>query len=436
MKEVTLEQIKKYSKKYNKDSKNKIIENAIYNNGINEVCLNHNIIMKNQMIFNIELPKAYSYNQKRSGRCWVFATINSIKYNIAENMNLKPEDLKLSIAYLNFFDKLEKSNNIYEKIINSKNNSFKFLKDEYLHYFGEGGQFLNAKELIKKYGLVLEIYMKDSNSASNSRILNILFSEKIKSDVKKILDLKKEKKSLELIRKEKEKMLEENYIFLSKILGEPITKFNLEYYDKDKNLVQIKNMTPQKFRDKYLTIDLDEYVSLYNLPRYNRKLYKKYCRKYNGNIFNHSKVEYLNVPIEEMIEASVKQLKDGMPVAFTCPTNKFWNIKEGILDTRIYDYDKVLNLNHLNKEDGFNLEDINPNHLMTFVGVHLENNKPLRWKVENSWGNDKDNKQYLVMNQSFFEDCVLEVIVQKKYLSKKVLKVLEQKPIEIDVNEW
>ena len=247
MKEVTLEQIKKYSKKYNKDSKNKIIENAIYNNGINEVCLNHNIIMKNQMIFNIELPKAYSYNQKRSGRCWAFATINSIKYNIAENMNLKPEDLKLSIAYLNFFDKLEKSNNIYEKIINSKNNSFKFLKDEYLHSFSEGGQFLNAKELIKKYGLVLEIYMKDSNSASNSRILNILFSEKIKSDVKKILDLKKENKSLELIRKEKEKMLEENYIFLSKILGEPITKFNLEYYDKDKNLVQIKNMTPQKF---------------------------------------------------------------------------------------------------------------------------------------------------------------------------------------------
>ena len=137
-----------------------------------------------------------------------------------------------------------------------------------------------------------------------------------------------------------------------------------------------------------------------------------------------------------MIESSVKQLKDGMPVAFTCPTNKFWNIKEGILDTRIYDYTKVLNLNHLNKEDEFNLEDINPNHLMTFVGVHLENNKPLRWKVENSWGNDKDNKQYLVMNQSFFEDCVLEVIVQKKYLSKKVLKVLEQKPIEIDVNEW
>ena len=40
------------------------------------------------------------------------------------------------------------------------------------------------------------------------------------------------------------------------------------------------------------------------------------------------------------------------------------------------------------------------------------------------------------MNQSFFEDYVLEVIVQKKYLSKKVLKVLEQKPIEIDVNEW
>ena len=36
MKEITLEQIKKYSKKYNKDSKNKIIENAIYNISIKE----------------------------------------------------------------------------------------------------------------------------------------------------------------------------------------------------------------------------------------------------------------------------------------------------------------------------------------------------------------------------------------------------------------
>lgn len=436
MKSITRKQLEKFHKAYHENTMNKVIENAIYNNGIDEVCLNHSIIEENQPIFNIELPKAKAYDQKQSGRCWCYATINMIKYNVAQNMNVKVEDLDLSVAYLTFFDRLEKSNNVYENVITSEKFDFEYLKEEKLLLYGEGGQFIYARELIKKYGLMPAVYMKDSISSSRSNKLNLLFQEKIKSDCKKIIELKKEKASMEKIRQEKEKMLEENYIFLSKILGEPISEFNLEYYDKEHKLIQCGKMTPLEFKERFLTINLDDYVSLYHLPRYNRTLYHKYIRKYHGNVIGHSKVEYVCVTPEEIAKCAIKQLKDGCPVPFICPTAKYWYRKDWILDTRIFNYQQVLDFTPMTKADEFDFYDVNPNHVMTFVGVHVVNRKPIRWKVENSWGTIKDMKQYMVMNQSYFEECVLEVIIHKKYLSKKIKEAFNREPEVIEVDEW
>lgn len=435
MKEISLKQVEKFHKNYQKDKYNKIIENAVVNNGIDAVCLDNQIIRENSDIFNIELPKAKVYDQKKSGRCWCYAAINTIKYNIAENMNIPVTAVDLSINYLTFFDKLEKSNKIYENVIQSDKCDYQYLKDEEIMEFGEGGLHVYAKELIKKYGLVPSAYMKESHDSSDSNKLLLLLKEKIKSDIDKLIRLKKEKNDLSEIRKQKEKMLEENFVILSKVLGEPVTNFDLEYKDKEDKYIRIENMTPLTFAQKYLTISLDEFVTLCNIPRYNREMYKRYVRKYDGSIIGKTKNDYVNVPIDELAKIAIKQLKDNVPVAFICPTFKMWYRKDWILDSRIYNYDAIMPFNRLNKEAEFNYEDIQPNHAMTFVGVHVINNRPIRWKVENSWG-DKDCKQYLTMNNTFFDDCVIEISVLKKYVSKKILKVFEQDPIEIKVDEW
>lgn len=39
------------------------------------------------------------------------------------------------------------------------------------------------------------------------------------------------------------------------------------------------------------------------------------------------------------------------------------------------------------------------------------------------------------MNDNFFEDFVLEVIIDKKYLSQEQLKMLKQEPILFDMDE-
>lgn len=71
--QISLEQIKEFSKIYNADKTNKIIENAITKNGLENTCINRDIIIENKPIFNIELPESKRYHQKDSWRCWIFA---------------------------------------------------------------------------------------------------------------------------------------------------------------------------------------------------------------------------------------------------------------------------------------------------------------------------------------------------------------------------
>ena len=47
-------------------------------------------------------------NQKQSGRCWMFSTLNVLRQRVIEKCKL--EDFSISPTYLAFYDKLEKAN--------------------------------------------------------------------------------------------------------------------------------------------------------------------------------------------------------------------------------------------------------------------------------------------------------------------------------------
>ena len=79
------------------------------------------------------------------------------------------------------------------------------------------------------------------------------------------------------------------------------------------------------------------------------------------------------------------------------------------------------------------MSDIYTEHAMIFCGVNIIEGKPQRWKVEDSYG-DKDRfNGYYIMNDNYFDEFVLNVIIDKKYLNKEQLQLLEQRPIEIEV---
>ena len=395
--QISLEDITRFSEQYNNDRKNKIIENSITHNGLENTCIDRQIIMENQPVFNVELPETKRYDQKDSYKCWIYAGINVIKHNIAKNLNIDIMNLELSNTYISFFDKLEKSNNTYENIIELENTDLDYIHKEKIIRFcaSEGGYWQWFVAIVNKYGIVPMTFMPDVVESTNYEKVGNILTEKVKKDVSYLLKLKNNNESKEKLREIKNRFLQENYNLLSKILGEPKFNFDYEYKDKNNNYTIYKNMTPIDFKNKFLTLDLNNFVSIGNLPMYNKQYYKIYSKKYLGNVYQNSYVRFLNLPIEDLKDLVIKQLKDIIPVWMGAHIYKFRNKKSGILDTRLYNYKDTLDFKPLTKKESLDLHDIEMHHAMTFCGVHLIEDKPVRWKVEDSYG-DKKKKMAII----------------------------------------
>ena len=105
------------------------------------------------------------------------------------------------------------------------------------------------------------------------------------------------------------------------------------------------------------------------------------------------------------------------------------------MDSNLYNYKDIFNIELLTKSEALSMYDIDFQHLMLLTGVHIEDNKIIRWKVEDSYGDQVHKNGYYIMNDNFFDDFVLEVIIDKKYLSEEQREILKQKPILFDLSE-
>ena len=441
MVEITLEDVKAFSKEYNDNPINKVIENAITTNGLENACLDRDIIRENQPVFNIELPDTKRYDQKESWKCWIYAGFNMIQYNMAKNLNMDLMNFELSSNYIAFFDKLEKANTVYENIIRLpiENATLKYIKKEQLlkNCVTEAGFYEWFASIIKKYGIVPYSYMPNPKEGEDGEKISLIFKEKVKKDVIHILKEKQQVKSEEELRNLTKEYAKQNYIFLSKILGEPPMTFDLEYRDKDGTYISQKQITPMDFKNQYLTLDLDDFVSIANMPMYNKEYNKLYRLKYFENVYENSYIQFLNLPIEDLKTYAVEQLKDGIPVCVTLDIkSKSVYEKQGILDTRIYNYENTLNMQSFNKSEGLDFSEIHLSHCMTITGVNIVDNHTQRWKVEDSYGAGPDEKPngYYTMNDNYFDKFVAYIIINKRYLTEEQRELLNQKPIEYDID--
>lgn len=431
MKNIGLKDIENFSKNYNKDPRNKIIEDKIKIDGLEKACINDEIIKDNPPTFNIELSETKRYDQKKSLRCWAFSGINVIKRNMAENLNMDIMEFELSDNFIAFFHRLEKANIVYEKIINSKTLELQKInkKGIFENPVEEVGNFNNFLGIVKKYGLVPMKIMNTTIEGENSVKVTRLYTETVISNAISLLKLRKQNKNLEEIRKVKNKMLEENYNFLSKVYGEPVRSFDYEYTDKFGNNVVLKNMTPNEFVKKYLTLDIENYIFVSNVPKWNIKCNHKLKDLSSINIYNMKYTEVLYISSNELKELAIKQLKNNIPVMVGICIRKFADDNTGVLDTRLYDYENLVNYKRLNKEDSISTGDTYLHHWMTITGVQIEDNIPKRWKVEDSYGDKEKLNGYYIMNDNYFDEYVFTIIVHKKYLSGKQLEIYNKKAI-------
>ena len=86
--EITDKQIAQYRKEFDADESAKVAQNAVSNSDLSSLSLSREIIQNMDFSFSIKLDDWSVTNQKRSGRCWLFATLNLFRVGAMKKMNL------------------------------------------------------------------------------------------------------------------------------------------------------------------------------------------------------------------------------------------------------------------------------------------------------------------------------------------------------------
>jgi len=403
------------------------IQTAIYHNPISSIAKDWEVVANNPFIFNHEVTGDFKItDQKSSGRCWLFATLNMIRFLAAtlwkEEMDTK--ELEFSQSYLFFWDKYERYHRYlnYFVDINSKDDS-----DDKCHLFsnlckdplGDGGQWDMAKEVVKKYGIVPKKIYPDSHHARSSAGMNMILTEMLKQDW---IILSKAPSELRdtLI----SGMMTKVFTTLVSFLGKPPTTFDWEFTHKNTAKVW-KNMTPLQLLEKSGFVP-DDWVSVVNDPRKENPFNKYYQVQYLGNVKDQH-VGWLNVDMKRLKEMTVKSINDNNAVWFGCDVGAHRDRDSGIHHPNIVNYHKVLDLkNTMTKEDRLRFYDSVPSHAMVLTAYHSDSDTVKRWKVENSWGSSSGINGYLLFTDEWFDEYVFQVVVHKKYLNEKETNELGQ----------
>ncbi|MCI8403057.1 MAG: C1 family peptidase [Lachnospiraceae bacterium] len=432
--ELTREFLDRLETDFDASRANTIAMNAVTNNGVLKAAENCHAHRDSRHTYSISLKQGSITSQKHSGRCWMFAALNVMRFDIIHSLNL--EDFELSQNYPLFYDKLEKSNYFLESILQTLDEPTEGRLISFLLQspVGDGGQWDMFANLVRKYGVVPKDAMPETFSSSATHEMVSLLTELLRSDACILREAYAAGASMEQLQDKKTAMMEEVYRLLCICLGKPPKTFDFEVRDKDDTFLCDRQITPTAFYEKYIGWDLDDYVSLIHAPTADKPYYRSYSVRFLGNVAEGRIVRYLNLPADVLKQAAIAQMKDGKPVWFGCDVGKSSGRDSGIMDLDLYNREALFDLKlPMTKAQRLDYGQSLMTHAMVFMGVDLdEQERPLRWRVENSWGKEPGKDGYYVMTDRWFDEYTYQIVVHKKYLSDEYLKQYEAEPAMLE----
>lgn len=434
---ITESSLSSWEQQFSADPKNKVVQNALTTHTFKSLAYQAGIDahLLNRYLFNLEVDvvgsPAYFDNQELSGRCWIFAFSNVVRTRVIRSYNLKPDTFQLSQAYLYFYDRLEKSNMFLENVIDTADKSLEdsLVKFLFLDPVSDGGQWDFIVNLVAKYGLVPNELFPDNSQTKRTLELNSALTIKLREYALVLRRLKNQGESPDKIASVKNAFNKEIFVIVSLALGsppKPSDTFTWEFKDKDGKHRSFET-TPKHFLRDHVAFDTSKHFSLINDPRNDYELLYTVDRMLN--VHGGIPISYVNTALDELKKAVVRLLRANEPVFFGCDFSPFSDNVTGIMDPGSYNYELVWGTKMgLSKKERLLTRSTAMTHAMAFVGVHLDQSgKPVRWKVENSWGPQKGDGGFYVLSDEWFEEYVLQVVVNKKYAEPRHVNLWKAK---------
>ena len=380
---LTGEALNTLRSEFDADGTSRLAMNAVTAAGIDKVARNYDRARLLQRRFSTTVDNGEATHQDRSGRCWLFSSLNVARFIAKKNMNLK---------------------------------EFEFSQN-----------YAMAMNVYKKYGAVPKDLFPETESSKNTGEMNTQLRHLLHTAVAHMYAAEGDTAKVEQIIAE---TTAAGHRILTIHLGEPPVSFDWEWTDADGEFHRDGEITPVEFWKKYVgPAGLEDYVCLVDDPRAEHAKGKKIGIEHLGNVAGGDATEYLNVP-NQFMKDCVKQIlvEQGIPVWFGADCHPFMDRESGAWATDLFEYGKVYDVDFdLDKEARVRFGDSAMNHAMAFAGVDVaDDGTTRRWRVENSWGAKIADKGYFTMSDDWFTEYVYEVAVPKSMLPAEYQKALEE----------
>ncbi len=405
--------------------------NAVTTSGIDNVARNYDRARLLQRRFSVTVDNGTVTHQDRSGRCWLFSSLNVARFVAKKNMGLK--EFEFSQNYAMYYDKLERINyflnDVAALVRAGEPSDSRIIQHLLADVMGDGGQWTMAMNVYKKYGAVPKDLYPETASSKNTGPMNTSLRSMLHTAVAHMYA--DPSKIDEVV----SKGVEDGHRILTIHLGEPPKSFDWEWTDSDGNFHRDGEMTPVEFWEKYVDAGLEDYVCLVDDPRSEHPKGKKISIEHLGNVAGGDPTEYLNVPNQFMKDCVRRILSEqGIPVWFGADCHPMMDRESGAWATDLFEYDRVYGVDFdMDKEQRVRFGESAMNHAMAFVGVDVadDGTTTRRWRVENSWGDKIADKGYFTMSDDWFTEYVYEVAVPKSMLPEEYQKALEEPAIAL-----
>ncbi|PJM75689.1 C1 family peptidase [Bifidobacterium simiarum] len=407
---------------------NRLAMNAVTLGGIDKMARNYDRARLLQRRFSVTVDNGKVTSQARSGRCWLFSSLNVARFVAKRNLGIK--DFEFSQNYAMYYDKLERANYFMQDMAAlhaAGEPEDSRLVQHLLHdVMGDGGQWTMAMNVYEKYGAVPKDLFPETASSQNTGQMNTNLRAVLRQGVARIY-----------AGEDADSVVAETVAAAHRVLtihlGTPPTSFDWEWTDDEGHFHRDGEITPQEFWAKYVDAGLEDYVCLVDDPRAEHPKGRKIGIEHLGNVVGGTPTEYLNVPVEFMKDCARRIMADeGIPVWFGADCHPMMDRENGAWATDLFEYGSVYDFDFtMDKETRVRFADSAMNHAMAFVGVDVadDGKTTRRWRVENSWGDKIADKGYFTMSDDWFGEYVYEIAVPKSMLPKDYLEALNEPAI-------